>query len=118
MVANTRSAGPSLTDILLSSAPVGQWATQAPHDSRREFWDILTDLYSSGTTIVVSTPYMDKADRCTRVGLLYAGRMVVCDTPQVIRQGVPGDVIEIQPDDWRSARAWATCRSASACTMI
>jgi ABC-2 type transport system ATP-binding protein len=75
--------------------------------SRREFWDILTDLYSSGTTIVVSTPYMDEADRCTRVGLMYAGRMVVCDTPQKIRQGVHGDVIEIQPDDWRAARQLA-----------
>jgi ABC-2 type transport system ATP-binding protein len=72
--------------------------------SRREFWDILTELYSSGTTIVVSTPYMDEADRCTRVGLMYAGRMVVCDTPQAIRQSVHGDVIEIRPEDWRNAR--------------
>lgn len=75
--------------------------------SRREFWDILTDLHSSGTTILVSTPYMDEADRCTRVGLMYAGRLVVCDTPQQIRQDVHGDVIEIRPYDWRAARALA-----------
>lgn len=67
--------------------------------SRREFWDILTELYLDGTTIVVSTPYMDEADRCSRVGLMYAGRMVICDSPQRIRDQLEGEVIELQPDD-------------------
>jgi ABC-2 type transport system ATP-binding protein len=72
--------------------------------SRREFWEILADLNLSGTTILVSTPYMDEADRCTRVGLIYAGQLVVCDTPMAIREELPGELIEIQPEDWRSAR--------------
>jgi ABC-2 type transport system ATP-binding protein len=72
--------------------------------SRREFWDILTELYLEGTTIVVSTPYMDEADRCSRVGLMYEGRMIVCDTPQRIRGSVEGDLIEVQTDDWETAR--------------
>jgi ABC-2 type transport system ATP-binding protein len=71
--------------------------------SRREFWNILTDLYLEGTTIIVSTPYMDEADRCSRVGLLYAGRLIECDTPAAIRSRLESDVIEIQPDDWRLA---------------
>jgi len=72
--------------------------------SRREFWDILTELYLEGTTIVVSTPYMDEADRCSRVGLMYEGRMIVSDTPQRIRDSVEGDLIEVQTDDWEAAR--------------
>jgi ABC-2 type transport system ATP-binding protein len=71
--------------------------------SRREFWDILTDLYMAGTTIVISTPYMDEADRCSRVGLMYHGRLVICDEPRKIRRMVEGEVIELRPDDWRRA---------------
>jgi ABC-2 type transport system ATP-binding protein len=73
--------------------------------SRREFWGILAELNLAGTTIVVSTPYMDEADRCARVGLIYAGRLVVCDTPMAIRGELPGELIEILPEDWRTARA-------------
>lgn len=71
--------------------------------SRREFWDILTELYLGGTTIVVSTPYMDEADRCSRVGLMYAGRMVVCAPPGEIRGQLKGELVELRPDDWRAA---------------
>ncbi|MBI9046606.1 MAG: ABC transporter ATP-binding protein [Anaerolineaceae bacterium] len=73
--------------------------------SRREFWDILTGLHMQGTTIVVSTPYMDEADRCSRVGLMYAGKLVVCDDPNKIRKNVAGDLIALDPDDWRAAQA-------------
>lgn len=69
--------------------------------SRREFWNILTELHVQGTTIIVSTPYMDEADRCSRVGLMYQGKMVECDTPQNIRSRLDGDVIEIQAGDWQ-----------------
>ncbi len=72
--------------------------------SRREFWDILTELYLAGTTIVVSTPYMDEADRCSRVGLMYEGEMIVCDTPQNIRGQIEGDLIELKSTDWRRAK--------------
>ena len=72
--------------------------------SRREFWDILTDLHMQGITIFVSTPYMDEAERCSRVGLLYSGRLVVCDSPNRIKQMVQGEVIELRPSDFRQAR--------------
>lgn len=72
--------------------------------SRREFWNILTELYLAGTTIVVSTPYMDEADRCSRVGLMYEGEMIVCDTPQNIRGQIEGDLIELKSADWRRAK--------------
>src|SRR5574341_380906 len=72
--------------------------------SRREFWDILTDLHVQGVTIVVSTPYMDEAERCSRVGLMYQGRLIECDTPAAIRARLVGQVLEFHPGDRRRAR--------------
>jgi ABC-2 type transport system ATP-binding protein len=71
--------------------------------SRREFWNILTELHLSGTTILVSTPYMDEADRCSLVGLMYAGEMMIIDTPKQIRDQVEGELIQIYPEDWEAA---------------
>lgn len=52
--------------------------------SRREFWDLLGGLTRDGLTTIVSTPYMDEADRCHRVGLIQQGRLLVVDTPAAI----------------------------------
>lgn len=71
--------------------------------SRREFWDILTNLHLQSVTIVVSTPYMDEAERCSRIGLMYDGRLIECDTPEAIRQRVPGKVLQVLPSDRRQA---------------
>lgn len=71
--------------------------------SRREFWNILTNLHVEGTTILVSTPYMDEADRCSLVGLMYAGRLVTCAEPQRIRAQLEGELIEIRTDHWQAA---------------
>ncbi len=65
--------------------------------SRREFWDIVADLHISGATILVSTPYMDEAERCSRVGLMYEGRLVICDTPARVKGLVHGQLIEVRP---------------------
>jgi ABC-2 type transport system ATP-binding protein len=86
-------------DILLLDEPT----TGVDPISRREFWNILTDLHLEGTTILVSTPYMDEADRCSRVGLMYAGRLVICDSPKSIRDQIQADLIELYPQDWQSA---------------
>ncbi|MFN2110341.1 MAG: ATP-binding cassette domain-containing protein [Anaerolineae bacterium] len=93
-------------EILLLDEPT----TGVDPVSRREFWDILTNLYLEGTTIVVSTPYMDEADRCSRVSLMYAGRLVICAAPREIRQQVHGDLIEIRPDDWQAVRTLLEAR--------
>lgn len=73
--------------------------------SRREFWDILLGLHVQGITIVISTPYMDEAERCSRVGLMYGGRMIVCDTPSRIKAGIGGEVIELLSSDPSLARS-------------
>ncbi len=49
--------------------------------SRREFWDMLADIRRQGITILVSTPYMDEANRCDRVALVQEGRLLDIDTP-------------------------------------
>ncbi len=72
--------------------------------SRREFWDILTNLHLNGTTIIVSTPYMDEADRCSRVGLIYEGKLVICDTPRQIKKELPGEMVEFLTDKWQKAK--------------
>jgi ABC-2 type transport system ATP-binding protein len=69
--------------------------------SRREFWRILRKLADDGLALLVSTPYMDEADRCSRVGLMYAGVLVECDTPQNIRGKLEKDVVQIQAEDWQ-----------------
>ena len=72
--------------------------------SRREFWDILTNLHLNGTTIIVSTPYMDEADRCSRVGLIYEGQLVICDTPRQIKKELPGEMVEFLTNEWQKAK--------------
>jgi len=73
--------------------------------SRREFWDILTELHLQGITIFVSTPYMDEAERCSRVGLMYEGRIIVCDAPEQIKGLVKGELLELRPTELRRAEA-------------
>src|SRR5437867_3401711 len=56
--------------------------------SRREFWDALADLSSQGITIVVATPYLDEAERCTRVALMHEGQIHQTGTPRELRQSL------------------------------
>jgi ABC-2 type transport system ATP-binding protein len=71
--------------------------------SRREFWDILTELHLQGVTLFVSTPYMDEAERCSRVGLMFEGRIIVCDVPERIKGMVSGELLELRPANLRRA---------------
>jgi ABC-2 type transport system ATP-binding protein len=73
--------------------------------SRREFWKIIYDLLSERVTIFVSTPYMDEADRCHRVGIMEKGRLLVSDTPQGIRGRMKTRIIEIKCADPKRAVA-------------
>ena len=72
--------------------------------SRREFWRILYDLNRQGVTILVSTTYMDEADRCTTVGLLYAGDLIFAQDPGAMKRHMRGDVIEFAAEPRTAAR--------------
>ena len=63
--------------------------------SRREFWKLLSEFLSRGMTILMSTPYLDEAERCGRVALLHEGRVLDVDTPSGIRSRMPGRVLEV-----------------------
>jgi ABC-2 type transport system ATP-binding protein len=58
--------------------------------SRREFWKLLSEFLSHGITILMSTPYLDEAERCSRVALLHEGRLLACDEPSRLRAEMPG----------------------------
>ena len=63
--------------------------------SRREFWKLLSEFLSHGITILMSTPYLDEAERCSRVALLHEGRLLACDEPARIRARMPGRLLEV-----------------------
>jgi ABC-2 type transport system ATP-binding protein len=67
--------------------------------SRREFWDLLARLRAEGLTIVVSTPYMDEADRCDRVALVQQGRLLDVDRPAAIAAHHDRPLLAVRADD-------------------
>src|SRR6185436_8204903 len=71
--------------------------------SRREFWKLLAEFLSRGVTIVMATPYLDEAERCSRVALLHEGRLLALDHPDTLRSQLPGRVAEVMARDKRRA---------------
>lgn len=64
--------------------------------SRREFWDLIYDLSEEGTTVFVTTHYMDEAEHCHRVGLMYQGRLIASDRPDALKaHAMRGVVFEL-----------------------
>jgi ABC-2 type transport system ATP-binding protein len=73
--------------------------------SRREFWGILYGLREHGVTILLSTAYMDEAERCSRLALLHEGEIRYCDTPARLKQVMPGALLAVVTHDPRGAHA-------------
>jgi len=63
--------------------------------SRRDFWRILYSLSAESVAILISTSYLDEAERCHRVGLLHGGRLLYCDRPEELRKKFPGEVLAV-----------------------
>jgi len=64
-------------------------------ESRRDFWEKLFDLADAGTTLLVSTHYMDEAERCHRLAILDRGRLVADGTPQELTEALAGRTLEV-----------------------
>jgi ABC-2 type transport system ATP-binding protein len=73
--------------------------------SRREFWDALAQLSSQGITILLATPYLDEAERCHRVALMYEGRIHRTGTPVELRESLGLQRLEVRTPDLRRAEA-------------
>jgi ABC-2 type transport system ATP-binding protein len=64
--------------------------------SRRELWLILSQVVQTGVTVLVSTPYMDEAERCSQVTVLYEGQELVSGTPRDLQNDLPFEIVEIK----------------------
>jgi ABC-2 type transport system ATP-binding protein len=62
--------------------------------SRRDFWAILYQLLKDGITILMTTAYLDEAERCNRVGLMHRGRLIRCDAPEALKSAAEADSME------------------------
>ncbi|HNW35017.1 MAG TPA: ABC transporter ATP-binding protein [Candidatus Ozemobacteraceae bacterium] len=73
--------------------------------SRRDFWRILTGLRKERVTIIVSTAYLDEAERCHRIAMLHAGRLLALGTPSEMKSRMPGTLLELVVPSARRAAA-------------
>ena len=82
-------------DILMLDEP----STGVDPVSRRELWLILSRVVQNGVSVLVSTPYMDEAERCNQVAILYEGKLLAKGNPQVLEGELPFDIVEykVQP---------------------
>ena len=68
--------------------------------ARRHFWELIYDLSHKGVTILVTTHYMDEAEQCNNIGVLYYGRILSIDTPKNMREKIiKGDILKLKADD-------------------
>ncbi|HEX9691336.1 MAG TPA: ABC transporter ATP-binding protein [Gemmatimonadales bacterium] len=72
--------------------------------SRRDLWLIIHEMVARGMTVVVSTAYMDEAERCDRLAMLHHGRLVAADTPAALQRRLEGRLFELHVDRPRAAR--------------
>jgi ABC-2 type transport system ATP-binding protein len=73
--------------------------------SRRDFWKLLARLQREGLTLLLTTPYLDEAERCTRVALLDRGRLLTVEAPDVLRAAERGVMVEVLAEPRRAALA-------------
>lgn len=74
-------------------------------ESRRDFWEKLFDLADAGTTILVSTHYMDEAERCHRIAILDTGRLVADGTPAELTRALTGRTLGVRAPEPRRAQS-------------
>jgi len=87
--------------------------------SRRDFWRILYDLLREGVTILLTTAYLDEAERCNRVALMYQGRLRALETPAGLKGLLRADLVEIRVHDgWRAREALARVAQAREVTVF
>jgi ABC-2 type transport system ATP-binding protein len=66
--------------------------------SRREFWDLIYRMAGDGTSVLATTHYMDEAEYCNTIGMMYAGRLIALASPDELRTQLPGKLIQVDCD--------------------
>ncbi|MNT17601.1 putative ABC transporter ATP-binding protein YbhF [compost metagenome] len=84
-------------DLLLLDEPTSAVDPQ----NRRDFWEKLFDLSEAGTTILVTTHYMDEAERCHALAIMEAGKVRAQGSPQALMEGMNTQVVEVLAPDLR-----------------
>jgi ABC-2 type transport system ATP-binding protein len=64
--------------------------------SRRELWQILSEVILNGVTVLVSTPYMDEAERCNQVSVIYEGKVLTTGAPRELEDKLPFEILEVK----------------------
>ncbi len=82
--------------------------------SRRDFWKILARLQREGLTILLTTPYLDEAERCQRVALMDRSRVLSVSTPDALRASAQGIIVEVLAEPKRRAAELLARRSGVA----
>ncbi len=67
--------------------------------SRRMFWDIIYELSAAGTTVMVTTHFMDEAEHCDEIGFIFEGKLIASDTPSGLKRSIPGRLLQISSAD-------------------
>ena len=104
-------------DLLLLDEPT----SAVDPETRRSFWDALYDLAADGAAILVSTHFMDEAERCHRLAILDAGRKVADGSPQQLKDSIGYSVVEIELEEpgrggapsWAGSTAWPRWRNSA-----
>jgi len=81
--------------ILFLDEPTGGVDPKA----RRLFWDIIYDLAAGGTTVMVTTHFMDEAEHCDEIGFIYEGALIASDSPYNLKKAIPGILLELPAAD-------------------
>jgi ABC-2 type transport system ATP-binding protein len=101
-------------DVILLDEPT----TGVDPVSRREFWKLLSQFLASGITIVMSTPYLDEAERCARIALLHEGQLLALDEPGRLRASLTGTLFEVTVPQPRAAQDVLAARSELAGVQV
>jgi ABC-2 type transport system ATP-binding protein len=67
--------------------------------ARQTFWELIYQLSAQGTAVLVTTHYMDEAEQCNRIGMIFDGKLVAMDTPTLLKEKIPGKVYELEAED-------------------
>ena len=87
--------------------------------ARRAFWDLISDLAAAGTTVLVTTHYMEEAEHCHRLALMNRGRLVALDAPSVLEASLRSPILEVRTNDpTRAAALLAQIEGIEDATMV